>query len=67
MPDVCRTFRPGHRIMARIQSSRFPLTDRNPRKFVDIAKASGADFEKAFERICRGRRGGSRIDVLVLG
>jgi putative CocE/NonD family hydrolase len=66
MPDVCHTFRPGHRIMVQVQSSWFPLTDRNPQKFVDIAKASEADFVKAFERVYRGGPDGSRIDILVL-
>jgi putative CocE/NonD family hydrolase len=66
MPDVCHTFRPGHRIMVQIQSSWFPLTDRNPQKYVDIATASEADFEKAFERIYRGGPDGSRIEILIL-
>jgi putative CocE/NonD family hydrolase len=66
MPDVCHTFRRGHRIMVQVQSSWFPLTDRNPQKFVDIAKASEADFQKAFERVYRGGPDGSRLEVLVL-
>jgi uncharacterized protein len=66
MPDVCHTFRPGHRIMVQIQSSWFPLTDRNPQKFVDIPKAKAEDFEKAVERVYRGGKDGSRIRVLVL-
>ena len=67
MPDVCHTFRPGHRIMVQIQSSWFPLTDRNPQKFVEIPKAVEADFQKAFERVYRGGKDGSRIKVLVIG
>jgi putative CocE/NonD family hydrolase len=51
MPDVCHTFRPGHRIMVQIQSSWFPLTDRNPQIFVDIPKAKAGDFKKATERV----------------
>ncbi len=66
MPDVCHTFRPGHRIMVQIQSSWFPLTDRNPQKFVDIPKAAAADFQKAVERVYRGGKDGSRIRVLAL-
>lgn len=65
MPDVCHTFRPGHRIMVQIQSSWFPLTDRNPQKFLDIPKAKASDFEKAVERVYRGGKAGSRIRVLV--
>jgi predicted acyl esterase len=54
MPDVCHTFRPGHRIMVQIQSSWFPLTDRNPQVFTDIPNARPSDFQKATERIYRG-------------
>jgi putative CocE/NonD family hydrolase len=66
MPDVCHVFRPGHRIMIQIQSSWFPLTDRNPQKFMDIPKAKEADFGKAVERVYRGGADGSRIRLLVL-
>jgi putative CocE/NonD family hydrolase len=66
MPDVCHTFLKGHRIMVQIQSSWFPLTDRNPQKFVDIPKAKASDFKKAVERLYRGGPEGSRIRVLVL-
>jgi predicted acyl esterase len=51
MPDVCHTFRAGHRIMVHIQSTWFPLTDRNPQVFIDIPKAKAADFKKATERV----------------
>jgi putative CocE/NonD family hydrolase len=66
MPDIYHTFRPGHRIMVQIQSSWFPLTDRNPQKFMDIPKAKASDFQKAVERVFRGGKEGSRIRVLVL-
>lgn len=66
MPDVYHTFRKGHRIMVQIQSSWFPLTDRNPQKFIDIPKAKTSDFQKAVERVYRGGPEGSRIRVLVL-
>ena len=51
MPDVCHTFREGHRMMVQIQSSWFPLTDRNPQVFMDIPKARSSDFKKAVERV----------------
>jgi putative CocE/NonD family hydrolase len=51
MPDVCHTFRAGHRIMVQIQSSWFPLTDRNPQVFMDIPKAKASDFHKATNRV----------------
>jgi putative CocE/NonD family hydrolase len=66
MPDAYHVFRPGHRIMVQIQSSWFPLTDRNPQKFMDIPKAKESDFVKAIERVYRGGADGSRIRLLVL-
>lgn len=47
LPDVCHVFRPGHRLMVQVQSSWFPLVDRNPQTYVDIAAAKPADFQKA--------------------
>jgi putative CocE/NonD family hydrolase len=66
MPDICHTFRPGHRIMVQIQSSWFPLVDRNPQQFVDIPSAKAPDFRKATERVYRGGEDGSRLRVMVL-
>ena len=51
MPDIAHTFLKGHRIMVQVQSSWFPLVDRNPQKFVNIRKASAGDFQKATQRI----------------
>ena len=65
LPDVLHTFRTGHRIMVQIQSSWFPLTDRNPQTFVDIPSAKASDFHKAVERVYRGGPEGTHIDVLV--
>ncbi len=62
MPDVCHTFRPGHRIMVQIQSSWFPLVDRNPQTFMDIPQAKVTDFHKATERVYHG----SKLVVQVL-
>ena len=50
LPDVYHSFRSGHRIMIQIQSSWFPLVDRNPQKFVDIYSAGESDFQKATQR-----------------
>ena len=66
MPDVLHTFRTGHRIMVQIQSSWFPLTDRNPQQFLDIPNAKAADFKKAMERVYRGGVEGSRVQVLMM-
>lgn len=66
MPDVHHTFRRGHRIMIQIQSSWFPLVDRNPQKFVDIYRAREEDFEKATQRVYRSPQHASRIEVRLL-
>jgi predicted acyl esterase len=63
MPDIAHTFRQGHRIMVQIQSSWFPLTDRNPQKFGDIPKMREADFVKATERVWYGGAAPSRIQL----
>ena len=44
MPDICHVFRPGHRLMVQVQSSWFPLIDRNPQTFVDIYSAGPEAF-----------------------
>jgi putative CocE/NonD family hydrolase len=67
MPDVYHTFRKGHKIMVQIQSSWFPIVDRNPQKFVEIPKATAADYQKATQRIYRSRNLNSSVTVLVEG
>jgi len=66
MPDVLHTFRKGHRIMVQIQSSWFPLVDRNPQKFVDIYQAVESDFQKATQRVYRSAAAPSSVQVHVL-
>ncbi|MDA0708401.1 MAG: CocE/NonD family hydrolase, partial [Proteobacteria bacterium] len=51
MPDISHTFKQGHRIMIQIQSSWFPLADRNPHKFMDIYNAKDEDYVKATHTI----------------
>lgn len=53
MPDVHHTFRRGHRVMVQVQSTWFPLVDRNPQTFVDIFRATERDFVKATQRVYR--------------
>jgi uncharacterized protein len=65
-PDVNHTFRRGHRIMVQIQSSWFPLTDRNPQSFVNIPDAKASDFVKATERVYHTKTQASGIGVGVL-
>ncbi|HZH32415.1 MAG TPA: CocE/NonD family hydrolase [Pyrinomonadaceae bacterium] len=66
MPDTSHTFRKGHRIMVQIQSSWFPLVDRNPQKFVNIYQARDSDFQKATQRIYRAGRTASHLKLSVL-
>ena len=66
MPDIDHTFRRGHRIMVQVQSSWFPLTDRNPQTFVNIPDAKPSDFVKATERIYRSTDQASGIVVRVM-
>jgi hypothetical protein len=52
--------------MVQIQSSWFPLTDRNPQKFVNIPEAKAEDFQKAMERVYYGGEHGSAVILPVL-
>lgn len=51
LPDVAHTFKKGHRIMVQVQSSWFPLVDRNPQQFLNIYEANDTDFKKSDIRI----------------
>jgi hypothetical protein len=64
--DIAHTFKKGHRIMVQIQSSWFPLVDRNPQNFVDIYHAKESDFQKATIRIYDGGPDASSIVLPVL-
>ncbi len=66
MQDVCHTFRTGHRIMVQVQSSWFPLIDRNPQKFVDIYNAPASDYQKATERVYHTHDRPSSVTLLVM-
>jgi putative CocE/NonD family hydrolase len=66
LPDVSHTFRSGHRLMVQVQSSWFPLVDRNPQTFVDIHRASESDFRTATHRIFRTKDRPSSLKVPVL-
>ena len=66
MPDVCHAFRRGHRIMVQVESSWFPLADRNPQKYVDIYNARAADFQKATQHVYRSRSAPSSVQVQLL-
>jgi len=64
--DIAHTFKKGHRIMVQIQSSWFPLADRNPQTFVNIYKAKDSDFRKATIRIYHNQKDASFILLPVL-
>jgi putative CocE/NonD family hydrolase len=66
LPDVAHTFKKGHRLMIQIQSSWFPLADRNPQKFVNIYEAEDNDFQKATIRIYHDASNASSIILPVL-
>jgi putative CocE/NonD family hydrolase len=66
MQDVCHAFRPGHRIMVQVQSTWFPLIDRNPQSFVDIYTAKESDFRKATHRVLRQTAMPSQLEIRVM-
>jgi len=63
LPDVAHTFKKGHQLMIQIQSSWFPLVDRNPQKFTDIYHAKPEDFQKSTIRIFNNQ---SKINLPIL-
>ncbi len=54
LPDIAHTFKKGHRIMIQIQSTWFPLADRNPQQFLNIYKADEKDYIKSNIKIYHG-------------
>ena len=66
MSDIAHTFKKGHRIMVQVQSTWFPLVDRNPQKFTDIYHAKDADFQKATIHIYNDKINSSKIILPVL-
>jgi len=67
LQDIFHTFKPGHRIMIHVQSSWFPLIDRNPQTFVDnIFMADAEDFIKATHRLHHSAQHPSYVEVQIL-
>jgi putative CocE/NonD family hydrolase len=64
--DKNHTFQKGHRIMVQVQSSWFPLIDRNPHQFMDIYKAKPSDFRKATQRVYRSASEASHLELKVM-
>ncbi|MEM9454661.1 MAG: CocE/NonD family hydrolase [Myxococcota bacterium] len=67
LQDVLHTFEPGHRVMLQVQSTWFPLVDRNPQAWVDnIFEAREEDFVSATHRVFRDAAHPSRLEVNVI-
>ncbi len=66
LPDAFHQFKPGHRIMVQVQSSWFPLVDRNPQRFENINQAAAADFQMAHQRVYHRVGAASAVDLTVL-
>lgn len=59
-------FKKGHRIMVEVQSTWFPLYDRNPQKFVpNIFEAKESDYQKATQKIYRSQKYPSHVEIAV--
>ncbi|WP_426189887.1 CocE/NonD family hydrolase [Massilia sp. DWR3-1-1] len=68
LPNADHVFLPGHRVMVQVQSSWFPLYDRNPQRFVpNIFHAKPGDYQKATQRIYHAAGMHSVIDLPVVG
>jgi putative CocE/NonD family hydrolase len=64
--DVYHTFRAGHRLMVQVQSTWFPMIDRNPGRFMDIWQATDGDFQRTTQRVYRSAAQASRVVLPVL-
>lgn len=64
--EVAHTFRKGHKIMIQVQSSWFPLVDRNPQQFLRISEAKESDFRKATIRLYYEKEHQSKIIFPIL-
>ena len=68
LPNVDHVFLPGHRLMVQVQSSLFPLYDRNPQTFVaNIFNAKASDYQKATQSIFHTEAAASGIILPVVG
>lgn len=66
LPSIAHSFKKGHRIMVQVQSSWFPLVDRNPQQFVDIYHCDEKDFIKSDIKIYHEINHASKIILPVL-
>ena len=61
--DRFHRFLKGHRIMVQVQSTWFPVIDRNPQKFMNIYEAKDSDFQRATHKVYRG---GNRLSSVIV-
>lgn len=66
LQDILHTFKKGHRLMVQIQSSWFPLTDRNPQQFMNIMNALPGDFKTTLNTIHTAKNSPSYISIHLL-
>ncbi len=66
LPDVAHTFKKGHRLMIQVQSTWFPLADRNPQQFIDIYHCDDTDFIKCDIKLYHDALNASNIVLPVL-
>lgn len=66
LPDVAHTFKKGHRLMIQVQSTWFPLADRNPQQFVDIYHCDDKDFIKSEIKLFHDANNTSSVILPVL-
>jgi putative CocE/NonD family hydrolase len=66
LPDVAHTFKAGHKLMIQIQSSWFPIADRNPQQFVDIYHCDEKDFVKSDIKVYHDKQNASSIVLPIL-
>jgi putative CocE/NonD family hydrolase len=67
LPHANHTFLPGHRVMVQVQSSWFPLYDRNPQTFVaNVAWAKPGDYRRATQRVHHSAASASYIELPIL-
>ncbi len=66
LPDIAHTFKKGHRLMIQIQSSWFPLADRNPQQFMNIYEAKESDFKKATIKVYHDSMNPSSIFLPIM-
>lgn len=66
LPHIAHTFKKGHRLMVQVQSSWFPLVDRNPQQFIDIYHADEKDFIKSDIKVYHNAQYASKVILPVL-